>query len=53
MEEKAIAGPPPERADMIIAGATILLPFLLRFGSNRIWVSRHELRYRILFERSI
>jgi len=50
-ERKAIAGLPPERADVIIAGATILLHSLLRFGSNRAWVSSHGLRYGILFER--
>jgi exopolyphosphatase/guanosine-5'-triphosphate,3'-diphosphate pyrophosphatase len=50
-ERKAIAGLPPERADVIIAGATILLHSLLRFGSNQIWVSCHGLRYGILFER--
>ncbi len=50
-ERKAIAGLPPERADIIIAGATILLHALLRFGSNQIWVSCHGLRYGILFER--
>lgn len=48
---KAIAGLPPERADVIIAGATILLHSLLRLGSNRTWVSCHGLRYGILFER--
>jgi exopolyphosphatase/guanosine-5'-triphosphate,3'-diphosphate pyrophosphatase len=50
-ERKAIAGLPPERADIIIAGATILLHSLLQFGSNRAWVSSHGLRYGILFER--
>ncbi|UCD72260.1 MAG: Ppx/GppA family phosphatase, partial [Syntrophobacterales bacterium] len=50
-ERKAITGLPPERADVIIAGATILLHSLLRFGSNRIWVSCHGLRYGILFDR--
>lgn len=50
-ERKAAAELPPERADVIIAGGTILLHFLLRFGSNRTWASRHELRYKILFDR--
>ncbi len=50
-ERKAITGLPPERADVIIAGATILLHSLLRFGSKRAWVSTHGLRYGILFER--
>jgi exopolyphosphatase/guanosine-5'-triphosphate,3'-diphosphate pyrophosphatase len=50
-ERKAIAGLPPERADVIIAGATILLYSLLRFGSNQIRISCHGLRYGILAER--
>jgi exopolyphosphatase/guanosine-5'-triphosphate,3'-diphosphate pyrophosphatase len=50
-ERKTIAGLPPERADVIIAGATVLLHSLLRFGSNQIWISCHGLRYGILFER--
>ncbi len=50
-ERKAIPGLPPERADVIIAGATILLHCLIRFGSNRIYVSCHGLRYGILFDR--
>ncbi len=50
-ERKAIVGLPPERADVIIAGATILFHSLLRLGSNQIWVSCHGLRYGILFER--
>ncbi len=50
-ERKAISGLPPERADVIIAGATILLHSLLRLGSSRTWVSCHGLRYGILFER--
>ncbi len=50
-ERKAIPGLPPERADLIIAGATILLHLLLRFGLNRIWVSCHGLRYGILLDR--
>ena len=50
-ERKAIVGLPPERADVIIAGATILFHSLLRLGSNHIWVSCHGLRYGILFER--
>lgn len=50
-ERKAITGLPPERADVIIAGATILLHSLVRLGSNRTWVSCHGLRYGILFER--
>jgi len=50
-ERKTIVGLPPERADVIIAGATILLHSLLRLGSNQIWVSCHGLRYGVLFER--
>jgi len=50
-ERKAITGLPPERADVILAGATILLYALLRFGSDRIWVSCHGLRYGILLDR--
>jgi exopolyphosphatase/guanosine-5'-triphosphate,3'-diphosphate pyrophosphatase len=50
-ERRAIAGLPPERADVILAGATILLHSLLRFESDRIWVSCHGLRYGILLDR--
>ena len=50
-ERKAIPGLPPERADVILAGATILLHSLLRLGSDRIWVSCHGLRYGILLDR--
>ncbi len=50
-ERKVIPGLPPARADVILAGATILLYSLLRFGSNRIWVSCHGLRYGMLLDR--
>ena len=50
-ERKAIAGLPPERADVILAGATILLYSLLRFESDRIWISCHGLRFGILLDR--
>jgi exopolyphosphatase/guanosine-5'-triphosphate,3'-diphosphate pyrophosphatase len=50
-ERRGIAGLPPERADVIIAGATILLHSLLRFESDRIWVSCQGLRYGILLDR--
>jgi len=50
-EREAIAGLPSERADVILAGATILLYSLLRLGSDRIWVSIHGLRHGLLLDR--
>jgi len=50
-ERRTIAGLPPERADVILAGATILLHSLLRFESDRIWVSCQGLRHGILLDR--
>ncbi len=50
-KRKLIAGLPPERADIIMAGAMILFHSLMRIGSDRIWVSCHGLRYGILFDR--
>jgi exopolyphosphatase/guanosine-5'-triphosphate,3'-diphosphate pyrophosphatase len=50
-QRKVIPGLPPARADVILAGATILLYSLLRFGSHRIWVSCRGLRYGIVLDR--
>jgi len=50
-EREAIAGLPSERADVILAGATILLYSLLRLGSDRIWVSIHGLRHGLILDR--
>jgi len=50
-QRKVIPGLPPARADAILAGTTILLHSLLRFGLHRIWVSCRGLRYGILLDR--
>jgi exopolyphosphatase/guanosine-5'-triphosphate,3'-diphosphate pyrophosphatase len=48
---ETIPGLPSERADVILAGAAILLHSLLRLGSDRIWVSIHGLRHGLLLDR--
>jgi exopolyphosphatase/guanosine-5'-triphosphate,3'-diphosphate pyrophosphatase len=48
---ETIAGLPAERADVILAGAAILLYSLLRLGPDRIWVSIHGLRHGLLLDR--
>jgi len=50
-KRRLIAGLPPERADIIMAGAMILFHSLARLGSERIWVSCQGLRHGILFDR--
>lgn len=52
-KRKLIVGLPPERADIIVAGAVILFHSLVRLGSDRIRVSCHGLRHGILFDRFI
>jgi len=48
---KKIKGLPPERADIILAGAIIILSSMERMGKEKIRISCHGLRYGLFYQR--
>jgi len=50
-ERKEIKGLPPSRADVILAGGTILYLIMEKFDCSFLLVSSHGVRYGLLYER--
>jgi exopolyphosphatase/guanosine-5'-triphosphate,3'-diphosphate pyrophosphatase len=48
---KQITGLPPDRADIILAGAIIILSSMERLGKDSIHISCHGLRYGLFYKR--
>ena len=48
-QRRQIPGLPKERADVILAGAAILLGAMDALGFNRLTVSCHGLRYGLIY----
>ncbi|MCX8116777.1 MAG: Ppx/GppA family phosphatase [Desulfobacterota bacterium] len=50
-ERRRLRGLPPARADVILAGASILHRTMERFGCPSFWVSAHGVRYGLLYKK--
>ena len=50
-DRKKIPGLPPNRADVILAGGTILSLAMERFNRPRVLISSHGVRYGLLYDR--
>jgi exopolyphosphatase/guanosine-5'-triphosphate,3'-diphosphate pyrophosphatase len=50
---KAIKGLPPDRADIILAGAMIILVTMERLQKDDLYISTHGLRYGLFYQNFI